>query len=576
MFKSGLTVTKRSFPAAIFPAAIFGRGLGLAPKLWSSMAMAICAAALVGLPGSSNCMAQEAATYKVIPTNAKFRDVSTEGLKGDAARAARKSNGEARTARNEARAATKNGIKSGNMAPVKDYFNGYIFPRMTQPEELESSGALRDSFFRTYMKSDLSEANRKRVIADVIMPAMKAIAVGKDYSPAARLNAVAMIGRLDDSSMQRNGTRVTPPKPSTLAFGFLSGLLNDATVPAWLKAASVQSLIRHLSIDAAVNRRFLNADQRNVLETFAINTLDDKAPGQDQWKPDLNYWLKRRAVQLLGAIGRPGQGGVVLERLIKAASDDQQTVWLQLDAVKSLRAIDYSGVDTALVSKVMLTVTEFLQRQLTAQASSIDKQLKELIYKNILYNDVDFEANGSFYERNVAKSSGMGMGMMGRSDMEMDMMGMGGTGTKLVEPAILVELPTYQLNLIRRRMKIFAFTANDVLNSSKNITAAASPKDKQLQLAIKQFTNKFMKDSSIGVIDASKELDFDDMDEMQLQTESYTDQLRDVCSDGASSIQTILTRYAGGAAGAAPGVPDAPGGNAGDTPEKSDDPFGVN
>ena len=323
--------------------------------------------------------------------------------------------------------------------------------------------------------------------------------------------------------------------------------------------------------------------------TFALNTLDDKAPGQDQWKPDLNYWLKRRSVQLLGAIGRPGQGGVVIERLIKAASDDQQKVWLQLDAVKSLRAIDYSGVDTALVSKVMLTVTEFLQRQLTAQATSIDTQLQELIYKNILYNDIDFEANGSFYEMNVAKSSG-GMGM-GRGMSEMQM-GPGGSmprnGTKPLEPAILVELPTYQLNLIRRRMKIFAFTTNDVLNNSKNIDGAASPKDKQLQLAIKQFTDRFMKDSSIGVVDAGKEIDFDDMDEMQMQTESYTDQLRDVCRDGASDIQTILTRYAGGAAGAAPGAPGsnagggagaaprAPGGNAGDAPEKSDDPFGIN
>ena len=563
MIESGLQATKTSFPASVVPSTISVRTSGLAAKLWSSIAIALCAVALVGLPSSSTCVAQEAAAFKVIPTNAKFRDVSTDGLPNDARRAASKRNGEARKARNAARQATKDGIKSGNMTAAKEYLNGFIFPRMTQPEELEDSGSLRDSFFRTYMKGDVSETNRKKLIADVIMPAMKAIAVGKDYSPAARLNAVAMIGRLDDSAMQRSGNRVTPPKPSTVAFGFLSGLLNDAAIPPWLKTASIQSLTRHLAIDAAVNRRFLNDDQRNLLETFALNTLDDKSAGQDQWKPELNYWLKRRSVQLLGAIGRPGQGGVVIERLVKAVSDDKQKVWLQLDAAKALRAIDYSGVDTALVSKVMLTVTEFLQRQLTAEASSIDKQLEELIYKNILYNDVDFEANGTVYEKNVAKNSGMGMGR-GMMDQEMGM-----PGTTMVEPAILVELPTYQLNLIRRRMKIFAFTANDVLKNSKNIGGVASAKDKQLQLAIEQFTDKFMKDSSIGVVDAGKEVDFD-MTEMQ--TESYTSQLRAVCHDGASAIQTILTRYAGGAGGDAV----APGGNAGDAPAKPNDPFGLN
>jgi len=75
-------------------------------------------------------------------------------------------------------------------------------------------------------------------------------------------------------------------------------------------------------------------------------------------------------------------------------------------------------------------------------------------------------------------------------------------------------------------MKIYAFSANDVLQNANGLDAAASAKDKQLGLAIDKFTKDFLKDSNIGLID---------------------------CKDGASELNTILTRHAGeGGLGDAP------------------------
>ena len=517
--------------------------------------------------------AQEAPPSKVIPINAKFRDVSTENLSGDARTKARSRNTQARKARNVARDAARDGISSGNMAPVKEYFNGYVFPQMTQPEQLKESGTLRDTFFRTFLKSDVNENSRKKLISEVILPAMKAIATGKDYSPSARLNAVALVGRLDESALVKNGTRVRPPRPSLAAFQFLSRQLNDASAPAWLKAAAVQGLVRHLQVDRAVNGQLLNAGQRDLLETFANNTLEGKNAGQADWSKDVDYWLKRRSVQLLGAIGRAGAGGRVIDRLVSIAGDEKQTEWMQLDAVKSLRAINFAGASEAQVSKVMVTVVEFLQRQLANQEKAIGTQVDELIYKNILYGDTDFVVSGTRYSKNIAKPARGGMGMMGMGmDDEMDRMGMegsmgrgmggsmgrgmGGSGKKMEEPVFLVELPNYQMNLIRRRMKIFAFSANDVLQSANGLEAAASAKDKQLRLAINKFTNTFLKDSNIGLVDVSKEDDFED-EEMEMQKVSYTEQLQEVCKEGASKLKTILTRHAGDG-----GLGDAPGGEA--------------
>ena len=142
----------------------------------------------------------------------------------------------------------------------------------------------------------------------------------------------------------------------------------------------------------------------------------------------------------------------------------------------------------------------------------------------------------------MSGGSGMKSGMMSGGS------GMKGSGKK-EEPAILIELPNFQLNLIRRRMKIYAFSANDVLQNATGIEAAASAKDKQLRLAIKSFCDDFFVDSNIGLVDAGKA-----DDEMEIQRESYTSQLQEACKDGASKLKTLLTRHAGGGdLGPAPG-----------------------
>ena len=96
-------------------------------------------------------------------------------------------------------------------------------------------------------------------------------------------------------------------------------------------------------------------------------------------------------------------------------------------------------------------------------------------------------------------------------------------------------------------------SANDVLQNANGLDAAASAKDKQLGLAIDKFTKDFLKDSNIGLIDVGKKDDDFGGEQMEMQQESYTSQLQEVCKDGASELNTILTRHAGeGGLGDAP------------------------
>lgn len=520
--------------------------------------------------GSATTWAQEAPkTYKVIPFAEAFREINTESLSGDERRAASRKNATNRKNRNAARDAARDGIAAGNMTPAKEYLNGFIFPEMTQPDALSEAGSLRDSFFRTFMKSDVSSDSRKKLISEVIMPAMAAIATGSEYSPSARLNAIMMVGRLDESALTRSGTRYIPPKPSSVAYSFLSNLLFDEATPPWLKAASIQGLMRHLKVDLAVDRRLLTDEQRQRLQSFAMATLDGKAPGQDQWEPDLDYWLKRRSVQLLGGIGRPGNGNAVIDRLVAISGDAKQKVWMQFDAIAAIRQIDFTGVAQEKISQVLLAVADFLTRQMANEESNIAQAVDDLIYKGILYSDVDFAVTGTRYEKDASSQSAGMMGMSPDDMMGMDGMGMGGMGmgglAPTTEPAILIELPTYQLNLIRRRINVFAFTCLTAMRDAKGLLTAATEKDKSFVQAINQRVDRLLKDSSVGIRDLSEEVD-----PMNVQSESYTEQLRKIAKQASDDIKSLINQHTGQAPEA--GDPSDP---ASAIPAADSDPLGI-
>jgi hypothetical protein len=517
------------------------RGLGML-----AICVSVCCLCVMA---STPSLAQDAAPkYKIISTSQKYRDVDLEGLAPEARRAASEKNSKARRARSEAKTAARKGIESGNVDAAKPYLNGFVYPSMTQPEQLSEAGTMRDSFFRTYLRSDLNQGARQQLINGSVLPAMQTIASGADYYPAARLNAIAMIGRLDDRGLVRNGSNTTPPIPSAAAFKFLSSALSNANMPPYLKAAAMQGITRHLKIDRAANGRLLDDGDRNTLTTFAVNTIQGKTAGQDKWQDELSYWLKRRSVQLIGEVGKPGDGGALIDMLVGIANDETQTLWMQFDAVQALRKIDFTGVPAAKASEVVLGTANFLQRSLSQEAARIENLTDDLIYKGILYGDTDLEVEGTRYATNIGKSGGVaGMGgmMMGGGPDDADMMGMGGFGMGMPgsvneePPAVLVELPNYQLNLIRRRMKILAYTCNDLLENAKGLAPATGEKEKQLISDIAKFTEKFMKDSSTGIVN------LDDEEEMEPQRESFTSQLEKICKSAADNVKNMIASYNG-------------------------------
>jgi hypothetical protein len=191
---------------------------------------------------------------------------------------------------------------SGNVSDpiINEYFNGFEFPYMTTLDNrvLSQLGERRTKFIKDFLNSNVSGGVRSGFI-DLTIAATQKICADSSLHPAARLNAVYLMGMLDQIAPVRSPLQL--PVPSTAAFDSLRKILDstdDKSFPNYLKVAALAGIQRHVEIDRLVGNQIAAADKQALLQKAAA-FLDD--PKND----DLSYWLKRRGMQLIGLIGDP-------------------------------------------------------------------------------------------------------------------------------------------------------------------------------------------------------------------------------------------------------------------------------
>jgi hypothetical protein len=139
--------------------------------------------------------------------------------------------------------------------------------------------------------------------------------------------------------------------------------------------------------------------------------------------------------------------------------------------------------------------------------------------------------------------------------------------------AKVVELPNYQLNIIRRRIKALAFTGKSVLKyEGKGLQTLADDEAKSFIDGVVAELDLLLENSNIGIINlAARVIDLDEEEE----TESVAQQLAALCAK-TSSILSKKVRNEKGEAEADPLAAAEPAqaeGEDGAVPENADPDF---
>ncbi|MGB1927731.1 MAG: hypothetical protein ACPHO8_00385 [Mariniblastus sp.] len=447
------------------------------------------------------------------------------------------------------RSLLNNGGSPADNPLVEQYLKGYVFPSMTIIDNrvLSQLGNMRAKFLKDFFDPRISAGARGALIDLTIQQAREAYR-NNSLHPAARLNMVYLIGMLD----QTPGVRLPPqfPVPSRSAYDSLSDILKSADLPAFLKVAALAGIQRHVEIDNITKNGQLTDADKTFLTGKSNEYLD--APAQD----DLSYWLKRRGMQLLGELG----SATTLEKAVSVIQSKDAGFWVKFDAMEAIGKLNLAGTDAAQSLAATKAVAEFASSALLQESEAINGAIKQLVYDQILYQDLDLIASPTDYSSGAAVSSSSGGGgtdggrsggnsgkFTGGSGMGMGMgagmgAGAGGLGASNETPAgEILELPVYQLNVFRRRIKTIALTASQILGGADGTGGLAKLVDESGKDLIKKVNGELsslLEESNVGIVDLDARKTEDEDEEVE--PKSVANQLAEMCDESSKKIDKAL------------------------------------
>ncbi len=325
---------------------------------------------------------------------------------------------------------------NGDPAMVSGYFKVYIPAKMTDPNGVQNISTVAQEAASLLVRAQRSSNQQvAQQITVLLFESMKGIAEG-NYHPAARINAILLLSRLDRQAA--NPAAKTPPIPLVRqVLPILLSLYQDANNVDGVRAAALHGIHRHVrfgfpDIDQA-NNAAITQEMTALLTSAAPAGRDAKA----------HAYLQRFAVDILDTV-RADQDNSLGTQLVSISTDKKRPDLIAL--YSAAKSGSYGPAMQGQVAEPKKVLTSWGQRVLQAFESEIERYDRMEKVKPDNSQPVNPE---SFLEKKTEETSkprtgrggememGMDMGMMenemgmmddrGGSEMDMDMgeMGMG-------------------------------------------------------------------------------------------------------------------------------------------------------
>ncbi len=354
------------------------------------------------------------------------------------------------------------GLTDLNTAKVEfdRHFTSLSFPSMTQTDDdsLSKLGTRRDELLKTIQDVANDSPVRKHLTEELTIPYFSKIAADGGYHPAVRLNAILIIGDLNRREGSRN---IEPALPMETALKILVNAANTADTPNYLKIGALSGILRHATIDGQMQSPAMDNALRQQCVDLAVSLIDSTAPTESNSLSDEQYWIRRQAVQILGAFRTPGTDGKAVVALRKILDDPTTPLLLAADAVEAYGNMVFTSAEQANVANAVKSIGSIVSRYLKADIQEIDNYIagikdNRMINKRANATSETNQSAAASDESGAASGSGAAGG---KSQAKSE------AATQSTSHADnSVKVPNYKINDARQRSKYIVFISRRALD----------------------------------------------------------------------------------------------------------------
>ncbi len=308
-------------------------------------------------------------------------------------------------------------VDERSAAMARYYFETYVPARMTQPSALPELSDMVKNVTKLLTQSQRMSSPNARSILAAVYKGMKKVAEG-NYYPPAKINALLVLGRLDERSA--DPIAKTPPVPLSYSLPILLAQYNNPANVDGVRAAALHGLHRYVSFRFGA----LSPEDKATLQTAMTDLLAAPAPAARS--DDAHAYLQRYAVDMLDLL-RPQDDPGLGVQLIGISTQAKKPNLIALHSMARLGRM--SKELQGKVDKPDVLLESWSARALKAFQAELDRlaaldRTKQTMIKQPPRPEEFLENKRA----ETSKSTATGMGGMqeGMYEMEMDDMDMGG------------------------------------------------------------------------------------------------------------------------------------------------------
>ncbi|MFM8249966.1 MAG: hypothetical protein ACKOBW_00060 [Planctomycetota bacterium] len=235
---------------------------------------------------------------------------------------------------------------AANQPNFDNYFNQYLFPRLTWVANIESPSSFnflveqRNLILNQYLRKPTLPAEVHDQLVRIVAAGMTKIATG-NYHPAARHNAMLIIAELNTKELVR--VPVTPPEPYAAALTPMVDALGDPMQLDVVRVAALVGILRHVQWDTRQREKLaeqpaikrIEDPLRDRIGQLAMAIINTKAPPAGRTL-DGHAWMQRRSIEILSVMGTISSDINAAQTIEAFVSDNDAPISLRCTAAEAL------------------------------------------------------------------------------------------------------------------------------------------------------------------------------------------------------------------------------------------------
>ena len=218
----------------------------------------------------------------------------------------------------------RGGTLAGNDAQAFKLYFSEFFKQFVDPKAGPDTLPQLRKDLVIFLRGGKQGAAYDALIADTLKY-MQFIAKSPKFSAAAKVNAVLVLGSLNDKEVTGEGKPLPTPYP------WLVGMViaPSASYPDAMKIAAMNGLRRY------AESGILPANKKDELSTLMMGILTQESPPGGRTLEGHN-WMRLSAAQVLAALGSPGKDNNVVKAFEKVIADSGQRASFRCEMAECL------------------------------------------------------------------------------------------------------------------------------------------------------------------------------------------------------------------------------------------------